>query len=207
MAGWIAETEAEVLAAVVVAAVAAGGRMVANATEVASACNVKHLDCQTSLSASIERKGLFARVLNNRLPTTIPMAHWCPTDIPTRFTWFLAKATIAQQAARCRGTIGEFATKNESAVRLAPQTRCGRLWGKSRPRKMLTRSGTCRGTRGIGLATFSYKLSMTGCLRTMRRLTIICLICPAASLRTGRDNPFGNLSRAGTKARWRVLPA
>jgi hypothetical protein len=40
--------------------------------------------------------------------------------------------------------------KNEAPCRLAPQTRCGRLWGKSRPRKMLARSGTCRGTRGSG---------------------------------------------------------
>jgi hypothetical protein len=57
------------------------------------------------------------------------------------------------------------AIKNESAVPLAPQTRCGRLWGKSRPRKKLTRSGTLSGDMGIGLASFSYKLSMTICLQ------------------------------------------
>src|SRR5580693_6068639 len=93
-------------------------------------------------------------------PANIPP--WCPTDISARFTRFLAKATIDQQAASRRGTIGGFvqASENESAVPLALQTRCGRLWGKSRPRKTLTRSGTCRGTRGIGLATFSYNLSM-----------------------------------------------
>jgi hypothetical protein len=115
--------------------------------------------------------------------------HQCPTDISARFTRFHAKATIAQQAAMCRGTIGGFVqtSQNESAVPLAPQTRCGRLWGKSRPRKMLTRSGTCRGTRGIGLATFSYKLCVTSCLQTLRRLTIICLICPAARARPGPD--------------------
>ena len=72
---------------------------------------------------------------------------------------------------------------------------------------MLTRSGTCRGTRGIGLATFSYKLSMTSCLQTVWRLTIICLICPAASLCTGRDKPFGNFSRAGTMEGGCALPA
>src|ERR1700731_22660 len=76
----------------------------------------------------------------------------CPADISGRFTQFLAKATITQQAASRRGTIGGFvqASENESAVPVAPQTRCGRLWGKSRPRKRLTRSGTCRGTRGSG---------------------------------------------------------
>ena len=72
-----------------------------------------------------------------------------PTDIKIPY---LAKATIAQQAANRRGTTGGLSkpAKNESAVPLALQTRCGRLWGKSRPRKMLTRSGTCRGTRGSG---------------------------------------------------------
>jgi hypothetical protein len=37
------------------------------------------------------------------------------------------------------------------------------------------------GDMGIGLATFSYKLSMTSYLQTVRRLTINCLICPATS--------------------------
>ena len=35
------------------------------------------------------------------------------------------------------------------------------------------------GDTGIGLATSSYKLRVTPCLHTLRRLTIICLICPA----------------------------
>ena len=43
-------------------------KTLAGATEVASACNVKHLDRQTTLSARIERKGLFRRVLNNFSP-------------------------------------------------------------------------------------------------------------------------------------------
>ena len=37
------------------------------------------------------------------------------------------------------------------------------------------------GDTGIGLATFPYKLSMTRCLQTLRRLTINCLICPATA--------------------------
>jgi hypothetical protein len=71
---------------------------------------------------------------------------------PVRFTQFLAKATITQQSARCRGIIGESPklAKVKARCCLAPQTRCGRLWGKSRPRKRLTRSDTCRGTRGSG---------------------------------------------------------
>ena len=44
-------------------------------------------------------------------------------------------------------TVVGLSSESESAVPLAPQTRCGRLWGKSRPRKQLTWSGTCRGTR------------------------------------------------------------
>jgi hypothetical protein len=55
---------------------------------------------------------------------------------------------------------------------LAPQTRCGRLWGKSRPREEANPLGTCRGTRGFGLATFSYRLGETPCLQTLRRLAI-----------------------------------
>jgi hypothetical protein len=88
----------------------------------------------------------------SRPVATADIPRCCPTNIPTRFGRFLAKATIAQQARSRRGTIGGFvqASENESAVPLASQTRCGRLWGKSRPRKMLTRSGTCRGTRGSG---------------------------------------------------------
>jgi hypothetical protein len=54
--------------------------------------------------------------------------------------------------------------------------------------------GYLSGDTGIGLATFSYNLYVTPCLQTLRRLTFICLICPAASLRTGRDKPFGNFS-------------
>ena len=42
--------------------------------------------------------------------------------------------------------------------------------------------GYLSGDTGIGLATFSYKLCVTPCLQTLRRLTIICLICPAAPL-------------------------
>jgi len=57
--------------------------------------------------------------------------------------------------------------------------------------------GYLSGDTGIGLATFSYKLSMTSCLQILQRLTIICLIFPAAPLnysrRPGRDKPFGNL--------------
>ena len=37
--------------------------------------------------------------------------------------------------------------------------------------------GYLSGDTGIGLATFSYKLCVTPCLQTLRRLTIICLIC------------------------------
>ena len=50
---------------------------------------------------------------------------------PARFIRFLAKATITQQAATRRGTIGGFvqASESESAVPLAPQSRCGRLLG------------------------------------------------------------------------------
>jgi hypothetical protein len=40
--------------------------------------------------------------------------------------------------------------------------------------------GYLLGDTGIGLATFSYNPSMTSCLQTLRRLTIICLISPAA---------------------------
>jgi hypothetical protein len=41
--------------------------------------------------------------------------------------------------------------------------------------------GYLSGDTGIGLATFSYKLSRTSCLQTPRWLTIICLICPATA--------------------------
>ena len=37
--------------------------------------------------------------------------------------------------------------------------------------------GYLSGDTGIGLAPFCYKLSLTPCLQTLRRLTIICLIC------------------------------
>ena len=37
--------------------------------------------------------------------------------------------------------------------------------------------GYLSGDTGIGLATFSYNLSITSCLQTQRRLTIICLVC------------------------------
>jgi hypothetical protein len=67
--------------------------------------------------------------------------------------------------------------------------------------------GYLSGDTGIGLASFSYNRSIASCLHALRRLTIICLIWPATALRTGRNKPFGNLSRAGTKARRRVLPA
>jgi len=40
--------------------------------------------------------------------------------------------------------------------------------------------GYLSGDTGIGLAIFLYRLSTTSCLQTHRRLTIICLICPAA---------------------------
>ena len=42
--------------------------------------------------------------------------------------------------------------------------------------------GYLSGDTGIGLATFSYRLCVTPCLQTLRRLTIICLICPALAL-------------------------
>ena len=44
--------------------------------------------------------------------------------------------------------------------------------------------GYLSGDTGIGLATFSYNLSITSCLQTPRRLTIICLICPAVARRS-----------------------
>lgn len=39
--------------------------------------------------------------------------------------------------------------------------------------------GYLSGDTGIGLAPFSYRLCVTPCLQTLRRLTIICLIRPA----------------------------
>ena len=42
--------------------------------------------------------------------------------------------------------------------------------------------GYLSGDTGIGLATFSYKLCVSPCLHSLRRLTIICLICLAALL-------------------------
>ena len=79
--------------------------------------------------------------------------HWCPTDTPARFTRFLAKATITLQAPGRRGTIGEFAKPAKMKARCRWRRKVGAaedFWGKSRPRKTLTRSGTCRGTRGSG---------------------------------------------------------
>jgi hypothetical protein len=40
----------------------------AGATEVASACEVNDLDCQTTVTAHIERKGLFGGVPNRQNP-------------------------------------------------------------------------------------------------------------------------------------------
>jgi hypothetical protein len=42
--------------------------------------------------------------------------------------------------------------------------------------------GYLSGDTVIGLATFSYNLCVTPCLQTLRRLTVICLICLAAFL-------------------------
>ena len=56
--------------------------------------------------------------------------------------------------------------------------------------------GDLSGDTGIGLATFSYKLFMTGCLQTLRRLTYICLICPAASLNYAPPLLAGLVDRA-----------
>jgi hypothetical protein len=89
----------EVLAAVVV-----GGRMVANATGLLEFSNHNALAESGAISHPV---------------TAAHIPHWCPTGIPTGFIRFHAKATITQQAASCRGTIGEFAkpAKNEAWCR------------------------------------------------------------------------------------------
>jgi hypothetical protein len=88
MTGWMAETVAEVLAAVVVGR---GGRMVANATGLLKLSNLKRL---------AESGAVSHPVVTARIP------HWCPTDIPTRFTRFHVKATIRQEAATVVGLSG-----------------------------------------------------------------------------------------------------
>jgi hypothetical protein len=65
MAGWIAETEAEVQAAVVVAAVAAGGRMVANTTV---------LEPQSCAATGSSIHVLPGQCLNPRLPQNSAIA-------------------------------------------------------------------------------------------------------------------------------------
>jgi hypothetical protein len=63
---------------------------------------------------------------------------------------------------------------------LAPQTRCGRLFGERAGRGVANPVGDQSGDMGIGLATSSYKLCMTLCLQTLGRLTINCLISQLA---------------------------
>ena len=79
---------------------------------------------------------------------------------------------------------------------LALQTRCGRLWGKEPAAEEANPVGYLSGDTGIGLAAFSYKLCVAPCLQTQWRLTIICLICPAAPQNSApRYQPASRVSR------------
>jgi hypothetical protein len=51
--------------------------------------------------------------------------------------------------------------------------------GKEPAAEVANPVGYLSGDMGIGLATFSYNLSVTRCLQTLRRLTIICVIAGA----------------------------
>jgi hypothetical protein len=113
--------------------VAHGGRMVADTTGLLELSNLNRLaEC-----------GAFSH------PTAAAeIPHW-PHRYSARITRFLAKATITQEAARRRGTIGEFAkpAKNEARCRWRRKHWCGRLWDANPV-------GYLSGDTGIGLATF-----------------------------------------------------
>jgi hypothetical protein len=95
---------------------------------------------------------------------------------------YLAKATIAQQAAIVVGLSGNLSkpAKNEAWCHWRRKLGAADS-GKESAAEDANPVGYLSGDTGIGLATFSYRLSMTRCLRTQRRLTIICLIGPATA--------------------------
>jgi hypothetical protein len=68
--------------------------------------------------------------------------------------------------------------------------------------------GYLSGDTGIGLAAFSYNLCVTPCLQTLRRLTVICLICPAAFLNFAPSLPaaksIGEAPRALRQQAWAI---
>jgi hypothetical protein len=99
-----------------------------------------------------------------------------------RFTRFLGKATIAQQAVGCRGTIGEFAKPAKMKARCNWRRKLGAAdSGERAGRGRCYPVGYLSGDTGDRVSLFLYKLCATPCLQTPRRLTIICLICPTAS--------------------------
>jgi hypothetical protein len=65
--------------------------------------------------------------------------------------------------------------------------------------------GYLSGDTGIGLATFPFKLSMTSCQQTLRRLTIICLICPALALPPTTPGGIGSTVLGEMKAVARAM--
>ena len=86
---------------------------------------------------------------------------------PARFIRFLAKATITQQAAICRGTIGDLSKPAKMKARCRWRRKLGAAdFGKEPAAEEANPVGYLSGDTGIGLATFSYKLSMTRCLQT-----------------------------------------
>ena len=113
-----------------------GGRMVANATGLLNLSNLKRLTESGAVSHPLVRHA-----------SRIGAPPIYPHDLLGSMQKPRSENRL-QPSWDYRGL--SKPAKNEARCRWRRKLGAAELWGKSRPRKMLARSGTCRGTRGSG---------------------------------------------------------